>query len=1107
MSEGLIVAQGTSLELKQKYGSGYTLTIIGKEKRKLQVFKNLFNQYLESTDALQFVKEVDNSGAVSTFSVSQQYSEKVGQLIKYLEQYVISNSDLQDFCFERTSMDEVFVNVGNKFQVANGAEIDVTELKDIETITQDGIQVVEYTNDESIDVEINQKNWPASKSKQDIRKILTPERSKPRIGMALLLKMAKKDKIQKFGMLSYIILPFMLLLIAFLVINMLLTKVTNSFNKQIDDTVQNFDKLCSNCLSLDVANLPIGQCEGYDAWGFPGLCEQAKILQKKQFQPNVTWYGGDQRVWQDSPNLYNLQEEQSRVLIFDKKKLLGKTNYANLISSSQKGYQIQTSAQYGLVTLNKVSYYYFNMQGTPVNAQIQSQLSQQLNNLAPPTSILDLFDVKPIAIQQRSNTNQEQNSFNLKYDLRLDNGYDYFENSDEFDTNTQKKLNKQRYVFSNKKLNHNQNCKYLTEDNQTLTPQQQQSQVKNYLKNNIACVYMDDKFALQDLNQQIAQLVPLGFINLDNLQQQSVTSANTFKPVISSFAPSRQVFYYNKFYQIRYKWINTKNYNQLIKADSSISNIKDKYPNIRRVPSNLPSIIQANDIASKMFSPQTALIDLSTRLGTAIMKNKIASKVNIRFGVQMFPHITLNAIDILKSQLSLILVTTLQVVASWCIIFKLGNHIVHDRQSGFRRQLYLNGVQRSHYFVAYIMYTVILSAVVQFNIYIIGRWIFKLQTFVRIDGMMYFLLAIVVIISTTCFSLFIASFLTKVSIYNIICILILVVTIITIMLNMKTIGEQPPWYSFILPPIGYAMLVLSTSYYGTKPSELFDNNLGGLLIEVLLYSVGLGAVGIIIDTILPVNGMRPFFLKQKQHEELEDDKFNGEIGVGIGDELKTQKTQTNIQVEEEVLQKYGHTQLNKFNAAEFNVKSPRDQAAFHQVDRMDIDVFKERQILKNGIPKNTPVVVSNIAKKFGDFLALRDLSFHIPASDQGCVFALLGPNGAAKTTTINLMTGLTQSDAGAIYLHGFNMNDQRQAEQAYKHIGLCSQFDVYLTELSVRDHLKLFAAIHGVKWCEINIIVQKLAGFVCLGEVLDKQVGQLSGGMRRRLSLALAIIG
>ncbi|CAL5996145.1 ABC_transporter family protein [Hexamita inflata] len=1105
MSEGLIVAQGTSLELKQKYGSGYTLTIIGKGKRKLQAFKRLFDQYLESTNAQQFVKEVDNSGAVSTFSVSQQYSDRVGQLIRYLEQYVVSDSDLQDYCFERTSMDEVFVNVGHKFQVANGAEIDVTQLKDIDTITQDGIQVVEYTADESIDVEINQKNWPTSNTKQDIQKILSPERSKPHIGIALLLKMAKKDKIQKCGAFSYICLPFVVLLVAFLIVNVLLVKVVGTANKEIDSYIDQFTQICTGCQAMDVANIPVGQCEGFDAWGFPGLCEQANILSKKQYQPNVTWYGGDQRVWPDSPSLYDLQEEQSRVLVFDKQKMLGKTNYGGSISSAQRGQQVIQSLKYGTFTLTKVSYSYLNVQGSPVNDQVQSQMSQQLNLISPPASTLDMFDVRPIAVKSRNADNKEQNSFNLKYDLKLENGYDFFESADELDQNTLNKLNRDRYVYSNQKVNHNENCKLLIENYSSLPAENKTNEEQSYIRRNVACVYMDDKYALQDLNQQIASMIPLGFIDLDSALND--VDQKIFQPIISSFAPSRQVFQHNEMYKIKFKWINSKNYDTLSSQFSSLESLKIDDPGIRRVPSGLPTILEPNWLLDNSFLPHTALIDLSTRLGTAIMKNQTSNPVNVRFGVQKYNDAMLNTMDVMQTQVSLILVTTMQVVATWCIIFKFGSHIVQDRETGFRRQLYLNGVGRKYYFNIQVLYTVLVAISVQIVIFVLGRWIFDLQTFVRMDGTMYFIIAIVAVISTTSLSLFIASFVTKSSVYNLIGILIILVTIITVMLNMTTVGAQPPWYSFALPSIGYAMLILSTSYYGTKPSELFDSNLGNLLIEVVVYSFGLGCVGILLDAVLPVNGIRPFFLKQKQVEEVESEKFSGENGVGIGDELKTQKTQTNISAEEERLEKFGHAVLNKFNASEFNVKSPRDEAAFHQVDRMDKDVYRERQLLQSGIPKNTPVVVANIAKKFGDFLALRDLSFHIPVSDQGCVFALLGPNGAAKTTTINLMTGLTQSDAGAIYLHGFNMNDQHQAEQAYKHIGLCSQFDVYLTELSVRDHLKLFAAIHGVKWNEINKIVQKLAGFVCLGEVLDKQVGQLSGGMRRRLSLALAIIG
>ena len=136
------------------------------------------------------------------------------------------------------------------------------------------------------------------------------------------------------------------------------------------------------------------------------------------------------------------------------------------------------------------------------------------------------------------------------------------------------------------------------------------------------------------------------------------------------------------------------------------------------------------------------------------------------------------------------------------------------------------------------------------------------------------------------------------------------------------------------------------------------------------------------------------------------------------------------------------------------------------------------------------------------------MSFHVPnINGQGCVFALLGPNGAAKTTTINMMTGLLEPSGGAVFLHQKNMADRSQAIEVYRNLGLCSQFDIYLPDLSVRQHLVMFAALHGVAWESIDSVVFNLAKFVCLENVLEKKVGELSGGMKRRMSLALALIG
>ncbi|CAL5996719.1 ABC_transporter family protein [Hexamita inflata] len=224
-------------------------------------------------------------------------------------------------------------------------------------------------------------------------------------------------------------------------------------------------------------------------------------------------------------------------------------------------------------------------------------------------------------------------------------------------------------------------------------------------------------------------------------------------------------------------------------------------------------------------------------------------------------------------------------------------------------------------------------------------------------------------------------------------------------------------------------------------------------------------------------------------------KKNETEGVGIEEELNFNGELICVPEQSEKLVKID---------TKVQLKSKRDHAAVHTDQRMDIDVLRERRIIKKGIPADTPVIVQNLQKVFGDFPALTDVSFHVPKSS---VFALLGPNGAAKTTSLHLMIGLLEQTKGKVYLHGKDMSIKHEAEEAYKNIGLCAQFDVFLPNLTVRQHLKVFAAIHGVKWNEIDDVIEKMAQFVHLGEVLDKVVSQLSGGMKRRMSLALALIG
>ena len=104
-----------------------------------------------------------------------------------------------------------------------------------------------------------------------------------------------------------------------------------------------------------------------------------------------------------------------------------------------------------------------------------------------------------------------------------------------------------------------------------------------------------------------------------------------------------------------------------------------------------------------------------------------------------------------------------------------------------------------------------------------------------------------------------------------------------------------------------------------------------------------------------------------------------------------------------------------------------------------------------------------------------------------------------------MMTGLIKPTKGTVIINGWDV--RRDPSEIYKSIGLCPQHDAYIPILSVRDHLTLFARLHGVSKADEKNVVEKLASFVYLHDVMDRQARQLSGGMRRRLSLALALIG
>jgi len=134
--------------------------------------------------------------------------------------------------------------------------------------------------------------------------------------------------------------------------------------------------------------------------------------------------------------------------------------------------------------------------------------------------------------------------------------------------------------------------------------------------------------------------------------------------------------------------------------------------------------------------------------------------------------------------------------------------------------------------------------------------------------------------------------------------------------------------------------------------------------------------------------------------------------------------------------------------------------------------------------------------------AVRGISF---AASTGQVFGLLGVNGAGKTTTFKMLCGQVAPTAGKVSIQGFDMSTE--ASSARKLIGYCPQFDALLDSLTTREHLFLYGRLKGIKGSVLGSVVTSQLKDLNLMNYVGSRAGQLSGGNKRKLSVAMATIG
>lgn len=147
------------------------------------------------------------------------------------------------------------------------------------------------------------------------------------------------------------------------------------------------------------------------------------------------------------------------------------------------------------------------------------------------------------------------------------------------------------------------------------------------------------------------------------------------------------------------------------------------------------------------------------------------------------------------------------------------------------------------------------------------------------------------------------------------------------------------------------------------------------------------------------------------------------------------------------------------------------------------------------------IEIQNLSKSFGDVKAVQNLSFCVK---KGELFAFLGVNGAGKSTTISILCGQLSRDAGSVRVCGQDVD--HAVDQMKRKLGVVFQNSVLDQALSVRDNLASRAALYGIKGRALERRLAELDELLGLKALLGRAVGKLSGGQRRRIDIARALL-
>ena len=203
---------------------------------------------------------------------------------------------------------------------------------------------------------------------------------------------------------------------------------------------------------------------------------------------------------------------------------------------------------------------------------------------------------------------------------------------------------------------------------------------------------------------------------------------------------------------------------------------------------------------------------------------------------------------------------------------------------------------------------------------------------------------------------------------------------------------------------------------------------------------------------------------------------------------------------------FGNNIINSKSAFECkkqNINSQENNEMSKESNNNNSDYFEEIKKYEN-YDNSDILEIKNIKKSFGNKTVLNNISFKLYRNE---IFVLLGHNGAGKTVLLNILTGLLSADSGSVIYNSENILTPSGLNYFHKIIGICPQEDILFENLTVEEHLKLFCKFKSLPNPSIEEEITEVLHNLNFTEKRFTKVSSLSGGQKRKLSIALALIG